>query len=108
MDITLTVYLLIVAVCAYGFALFAWWWAWAGKASEVYIYVMLLFASIWIEFLVNSVVRWSFVCEGEYGDIWNSIFWKVKGIPMLIILTLIVIRMTQRCANAKHHDREDL
>ena len=102
MDVALAIYLLIVLVCTYGFILFLYWWVWNRHASEVYIYIMLLFLAIAADFIMSINARWAFLTESiDYEYILTSTIWKIKAVPKLIILMLIVGRMTQRIIRTK-------
>jgi hypothetical protein len=99
-DLCFWVYIGIAIISLYGFCLFFWWWRLGGHASEVYIYVMLLMLSNFLYYSINSYARFIFVTDinntNAYEDIINSLFWNVRAIPNLIIISLIVIRMSIR------------
>jgi hypothetical protein len=99
-DPCLWIYLTTAAVSLYGFGLFLWWLKSIGHASEVYIYVMLLFLANSVHYGINSYARYTFITDiintNSYEAIITSFYWQARAIPNLIIVTLIVFRMTRR------------
>jgi hypothetical protein len=99
-DLCFWIYIGISLMSLYGFSLFFWWWRLGGQASEVYIYIMLLMLSNFIYYSINGYARYSFINDvgnlNDYEAIISSVFWNVRAIPNLIIITLIVARMTRR------------
>ena len=98
LETTLLVYYAVIVVSLYGFFLFLWWWIKIRHASEVYIYVMLMFGAVAFEFMANATARIAFF-HGEpyeFDAFLTGPIWKVKAVPILIVLLLIVTRMTRR------------
>lgn len=104
-DFPAIMYVLIVAVCGYGFGLFLWWWHVNGHASEVYIYVTLLFAAIGFSNAMALYARmWLLVEPNSHHLFVNTVLWKLRMVPMTLLLLSIVIRMTQRVMNDKENE----
>ena len=98
-DIAFWVYMAINFVSAFGFILFEWWRKKAVHASEVYLYVELLMLANFMYYSMNAYARWSFIMcpeSNEYEKIISSSAWGVRAIPVLILVSLIVGRMTMR------------
>lgn len=98
-DVALVIYGLIILVSFSGGGLFVWWWIRIHRASEVYAYITFLMFSIGYANIFNFFARYQFVaCDSFDGleSILNHFTWKLKGLPILIILLLIVLRMTMR------------
>lgn len=99
-------YIFTASVSLYGFLLFAWWWKVSGHASEVYIYVTLLMLANFAYYTFNSYARYVFINDvanlNTYEVIITSTFWKIRAVPELLIITIVVVRMTQRaCKSVK-------
>jgi MFS-type transporter involved in bile tolerance (Atg22 family) len=111
-DICLVVYCLIFVVAFYGFALFEWWRRKLGRASEMYIYIELLFIAISINYMFNIIARWIFILDPlnivdePYEFFISNIWWQLRTIPNLIILSLIVYRMTKRACKSMRENKE--
>ncbi len=89
----------IVLVTAYGFALFLWWWHRARKASEVFIYFMILLASESFYNLFNAMSRYLLYNDHDKTDYFSFLgttFWQSRAFIHLGVLTLIIARMTMR------------
>jgi hypothetical protein len=98
LDETMLIYVLVLAVSLYGAGLFLWWWSKKGKATNIYIYVTFIFVG---EVIETAVVMWSrfLVLTGQASakEIFQgSAFWSLRKVVLLIALSLIVVRMTQR------------
>lgn len=111
LDLGLISYALIILVTVYGFCLFEWWRRKVGKASEVYIYIELLFLTTAINYFFNLFARYNFLSDPNnlvdepYEYFITGSLWKVRAIPSLIILSLIVYRMTLRaCKSIRESD----
>src|SRR3989337_2615016 len=95
-DVALVAYILIVVVSLFGGGLFVWWWVRIHKASEVYIYITFLMFSIGYANLFNPGARYQFIAGGAddgLSSFLNPFTWKLKGLPILVMLFLIVFRM---------------
>jgi MFS-type transporter involved in bile tolerance (Atg22 family) len=99
-------------VAFYGFALFEWWRRKLGRASEMYIYIELLFIAISINYMFNIIARWIFILDPlnivdePYEFFISNIWWQLRTIPNLIILSLIVYRMTKRACKSMRENKE--
>ena len=103
-DVCFWTYILIVLVSTYGFGLFVWWRRIAGYSSEVYNYMMILFAAISFTYLLNAYARYLFLIDVANLNIYESFItnwiWQVRAIPNLTVLSIIVCRMNQRARKA--------
>jgi hypothetical protein len=97
-DIALFLYIWTSLACWYGFALFLWWWYKVKRASKVYAYMTFLLAGIGYATTMAGVSRVYFL-TGNYDFVHNllaSHVWEYRLVPMSVILTVIVVRMTLR------------
>jgi hypothetical protein len=99
-DICFWTYVAIAAISLYGFGLFLWWKSLVGHASEVYNYVMLMFACIFLTYTLNAYARFIFITDvnnlNEYEEFITHWVWQLRAVPNLIVISLIVFRMNQR------------
>lgn len=108
-DLSIVTYAAIILVSLYGFGLFGWWWNKIGKASEVYVYMMMMFLATAFKAWTSLMGRIAFY-EGPdaHTAYVTSALWDVRAFPVLIVLLLIVIRMTQRaCLSVTGEMTED-
>ena len=96
-DLTFWSYSLCTLLSIYGFILFAWWWWKIGKASEVYIYITLLFLGNFLFFAGSLHARiLRFTNPQEALKLVDSFIWSIRTYLHTIITILIVVRMTRR------------
>ena len=102
LDVAFWVYMAINMVSAFGFVLFEWWRKKALHASEVYLYVELLMLANLIYYSMNAYARWAFIMDpgvivdSEYEKVISTCVWGLRAVPVLILISLIVGRMTLR------------
>ena len=93
-DTALLLYVTCAIVSGYGLALFVSWWAKVGKASAVYKYITFLFLGIFLNNSINTYARLSTLSgHVEYLYSW---WWEVRGLLILVCVSLIVGHMTYR------------
>ncbi|RLI49282.1 MAG: hypothetical protein DRP09_20785 [Candidatus Thorarchaeota archaeon] len=100
-------FLIIIAICVniYGFGLFLWWWIKIGAATEVYIYVTLLFLAsafmgaigLYANALYNSDIA-------AYYKLIESELWSWSFVPAVAIKFLIIIRMMVKVYRSRLYD----
>lgn len=98
MDLSIILYTGIIILGTYGFLLFLWWWFKTKHASEVYVYIMILFGGVALDKFLPLLARIELV-GGHHEDmmvILESRAWNLRSIPMLCALLLILSRMTWR------------
>jgi hypothetical protein len=91
------VYIVKAIVSIYGFGMFVWWWRRIGRASEIYIYMTIIFLGIAIAsgFIIYARVVYGFESE-SYIYFVKSVWWSIGPLIILIALLAIDIRMTRR------------
>ena len=101
-DIAIWSYIYIFLVSLWGFILFEWWRRKSDHASEVYVYIELLMIANVIYYGFNTYARWMFlndpsvIIDTPYENFITGIFWKARAIPVAILISCIVFRMTLR------------
>ena len=91
-------YAVVIMLCLWGFVMFFWWWRKIGKATEVYLYIMSLFGSM--VFAIGGALHgriYTITNQHEsFHSLVNSFLWRVRMVPVAIVIALIVFRMSQR------------
>jgi len=105
-DMSLVFYLIAVAVSLYGFVLFLWWWKKVGAATDVYIYVSLLFGTNAFSDAVAAYSRYLRLNHPiDFVEFSTSCWWLLRRVPEIIVLIILVSRMTWRVHDAKNRER---
>lgn len=93
-----SLYVLLSITTMYGSGLFIWWW-WKNNwnASNVYIYITLLFISMAFRNALDAVAFYDRVLD-NYPDTWiyDHWMWPVRIIGLLMANSLIVGHMSYR------------
>lgn len=97
-DMTTLIYVLKTVVSTYGFGMFVWWWRRIGRASEIYIYMTIIFLGIAIAsgIIVFARVYFGFGENSYYIYFVNSVWWSLGPLIILVALVAIDVRMTRR------------
>ena len=96
-DITLYLYGVETVMALYGFCLFSWWWIKVKKASPMYVYVTLMFLSIFLRTSVSTYARWLRCNEpGCYYDFMTGWVWSGRLYLQIIITGAIISHMSYR------------
>jgi hypothetical protein len=96
-EFTNIIYAIIMILSGYGFGLFAWWWRVMGKASEIYIYITLLFLGIFVSAGAGIYSRIIHCVDNDYyHEFIFSYWWALGPCVVLAVLLAINIRMTRR------------
>jgi len=96
-DYTTWVYIVIAFISTYGLGLFGWWWWKMGKATEIYIYITVMFLGIGISSAIGIYSRIIYALNNPYYDYFiKSFWWSVGPLVVLSSLVAINIRMTRR------------
>ena len=106
---TFWILLLLVVICMYGFGMFAWWWKKIGKATEVYVYVTMLFLGlaissaeiVWARYLHSMSIE-------AYKAFITSPAWSIGPGLLLLTVLAIVIRMTKRIFILQHGNSQQI
>jgi hypothetical protein len=97
LDNVLWIYICSVVISFCGFGLFVWWWRKIGSATNIYIYVSLLFATNAFSDVLAGYSRYlKRVNIEEYLELNDSGLWIFRRIPELIVLFIFVISMLRR------------
>ena len=104
-DLALVMYSAGVVVSLYGFFLFLWWWKKVGSATDVYIFISLLFAANAFSDATAGYARWLKVYSpDQYLTFMDCGVWAWRRVPELIVLIVFVSRMTWRVFDAKRRE----
>jgi len=96
-DITFYIYFLAVFVSLFGFFLFGWWWIRIGSATDVYIYVSLIFLTNAFSDSIALYARYLRNIDPSCMTIFhNTYLWDFRRIPELTILIIFIVRMLMR------------
>ena len=98
-DIALILYFSVTLVALYGFILFVSWWMKSKcHASSVYYYIMFLFLCIAVDNTMCTIARYVKLNDSDlvYDALLQTIYWKLRIAPLLIILLCITVHMTYR------------
>lgn len=97
-------YVILSLVASYAFLLFLWWYIKNERhASEVYLYMMGLFAGVVLENLPEAYAR-SCLIRNDYdrwNDLVNSWMWGWRNALLFIPIALISARMTWRIIKSR-------
>lgn len=97
LDWTAWVYIIIAFVSTYGFVLFSWWWWRMGRATEIYVYLTIMFLGIGISAGIGAYSRvWHVLSEPYYHQFIKSFWWASGPLVVLSVLIAINVRMTRR------------
>lgn len=107
LDIVLIIYIFGVVVSTYGFLLFSWWWWSVGAASDVFIFVALLFA---FNALSDAIALYSRVLSFESPAAMVTFhatpIWLLRRVPELAILAIFSLKMTHRALGVRRRAKE--
>lgn len=109
LDECLTMYWLGLGISAICGTLYLWWWLKAkrGRASEVYVWVTLLFYSAVIRLTLNIVARLDYLASAplDYGLISRGSYaWTLRNSPELVVFSYMLALILGRlwCNVPKH------
>ena len=99
MDLALILYILLTILCFYSFILFSYEWIRLKGASGVFKNLTILWFSLGCQYGITAVSRYLRICNKIDDLNWlidNSLFWPLRLVLPLIIISIFVSIMSWR------------